>query len=93
MRQQHHQAILAQPLGLSTHQKLVEDGLGAIGKVAKLRLPQDQRVGVLQGISQLKACSQGQTLAQTSPFWHSHLVATHQVLVKDVWAPLAEPPI
>ena len=82
MRQQHHQAILAQPLGLSTHQKLVEDGLGAIGKVAKLRLPQDQRIGVLQGISQLKACSQGQTLAQRAhsgtAIWSLHASGTGQ---------------
>ena len=46
MRQQQHEAILAQPLGLTAHQKLVKDGLRSIGKIAKLRLPQHQRVGV-----------------------------------------------
>ena len=46
MRQQQHEAILAQPLGLTAHQELVKDCLCSIGEIAKLRLPQHQRVWV-----------------------------------------------
>ena len=47
MREQQHEAVLAQPLGLTAHQKLIKDGLRTIGEIAELRLPQHQRVWVL----------------------------------------------
>ncbi len=49
VRQQHDQAIGAQPLGLAAGDELVDHDLRAVGKVAELRLPQHQRLGIGQG--------------------------------------------
>ena len=53
--QQHHEARLPHPLGLTARDELVNDALGGVGKVAKLTLPENQGVGVGHGISELKA--------------------------------------
>ena len=54
VREQDGEAVLAEPFGLAGAQKLVEDDLGAVCEIAKLRLPEDQRVWVLQSIPQFK---------------------------------------
>ena len=46
VRQQHHQAAGAQPLGLARGDELVDDHLRAVGEIAELRFPQHQRLRV-----------------------------------------------
>lgn len=41
MRQQQHDAILSDPLGLAGGDELVDDALGCVMKVSKLSLPED----------------------------------------------------
>mmetsp|Transcript_25724 Transcript_25724/g.76130 ORF Transcript_25724/g.76130 Transcript_25724/m.76130 type:complete len:398 (+) Transcript_25724:558-1751(+) len=55
MRELHNEAALAQPFGLAAAQELVKDDLRGVCKVAKLRLPRDQAVGVLHRVAQLEA--------------------------------------
>ena len=45
---------MPQPLGLAAADELIDDDLRAVGEIAELRLPHDQRVGVLQRVPQLK---------------------------------------
>ena len=52
--QQDHRGALT-PLLLGTGDELVDDGLGAIGEVAELRLPEHQRVGSFDRVAVLKA--------------------------------------
>lgn len=55
MREEHHQASLSNPLGLSRCDKLVNDALGCVVEVTKLSLPDNQGIGVGHGEAQLKA--------------------------------------
>mmetsp|Transcript_12259 Transcript_12259/g.16810 ORF Transcript_12259/g.16810 Transcript_12259/m.16810 type:complete len:727 (-) Transcript_12259:1120-3300(-) len=55
VRQQHGEAALAQPLVLACRDELVDHDLRAVHEVAELRLPQHQRVGVLQRVAHLEA--------------------------------------
>ena len=48
------QATLAHPLHLTTGNELIDDDLGSVGEVTKLGLPQDERVGILEGVAKLK---------------------------------------
>src|SRR3546814_1428829 len=43
VRQQQHEAVGAQPLGLTRGDELVDHDLRAVGEIAELRFPQDQR--------------------------------------------------
>ena len=45
VRQQHHEAVGAQPLGLARGDELVDDDLRAVGEIAELGFPQHQGVG------------------------------------------------
>src|SRR6185312_7461004 len=46
MRQEHHEARHAQPLGLARADELVDDDLRAIGEIAELRFPQHEGVRI-----------------------------------------------
>ena len=49
VRQQHHQAAAATPLGLAGGQELVDDDLGTVGEVAELRFPDHHLIGRRRG--------------------------------------------
>ena len=55
VRQKQNNAAHAQPLRLARRQKLINDHLRAVGEVAELRLPQDEGVGVGEGVAVLVA--------------------------------------
>lgn len=55
VREQHAQPGLAQPLLLASGDELVDHALGRVGKVTELRLPHDERCGVLQRVAELEA--------------------------------------
>src|SRR5688500_14402936 len=55
VRQQHHQAVHAQPLALARADELVDDDLRAVGEVAELRLPHHQRIGFGRRVAVLEA--------------------------------------
>src|SRR5579884_1359559 len=55
MRQKQHQAGKQIPLILSGADKLVDNDLAAIGKVAELRLPEDQRFRIIAAIAVFEA--------------------------------------
>lgn len=40
MRQQQHNAVLSDPLGLARGDELVDDALGCVMKISKLSLPE-----------------------------------------------------
>ena len=54
MRQQHHQARHAQPLGLTGCDELINDHLRAIGEVTKLAFPEHHRLRIGQRIAIVK---------------------------------------
>ena len=54
VREQQHDARLLAPLLLGRRDELVDDGLGAVGEVAELRLPQHERVGALDRVAVLE---------------------------------------
>lgn len=56
VRQQQHNAVLADPLGLAGADELVDDALSRVVEISKLGLPQDQSVGTGHGEAQLEAC-------------------------------------
>lgn len=53
--QQHHQARLAHPLGLTAGDELIDDRLGRVAEVSELGLPQHQGVGVGHRVAVLEA--------------------------------------
>mmetsp|Transcript_48628 Transcript_48628/g.103706 ORF Transcript_48628/g.103706 Transcript_48628/m.103706 type:complete len:521 (-) Transcript_48628:1040-2602(-) len=55
VRKQHHEPRLAQPLLLARGDELVDHALGRVGEVTELRLPHDERCGVLEGVAELEA--------------------------------------
>ena len=55
MRQQQHEPAHAQPFGFAGGQELVDDDLRAIGEIAELRLPQDERGGVGEAVAVFEA--------------------------------------
>ena len=55
VRQEHDEAGLARPLGLTGGDELIDDALGGVGEVAELRLPHDQCVGVGLRVAELEA--------------------------------------
>lgn len=55
MRQQEHDAIVSNPLGLASTDELVDDTLGCVVEITKLSFPEDQGIGAGHGIAQLKA--------------------------------------
>ena len=55
VRQQHHEAVGAQPLGLARRDELVDHDLRAVDEIAELRLPQHQRLGIGRGIAIFEA--------------------------------------
>ena len=55
MGQQHRQTRHAQPFALPAGDELIKHDLRAIGKIAKLRLPHDQSVGLGQAVAIFKA--------------------------------------
>lgn len=71
MRQQQHNAIVSNPLGLTGADELVNDALGRVVEVTKLSLPEDQGVGAGHGIAQLKAYTKD---IKTEPATHCHQV-------------------
>src|SRR5690606_39722678 len=52
--QEHHQSGPLPPLGAAGREKLVDDHLGGVGEIAKLRFPQDEGVGCEHVVSVLK---------------------------------------
>ena len=55
MRQQHDHAGQQSPLVFAGRDELVDDNLRAVGKVAELRLPQHQRLGIVAAVAVLEA--------------------------------------
>lgn len=55
VRQQHDEAGLTSPFGLTRRNELVNNALSSVGKVAELGLPNDQRVGIGQRVAELEA--------------------------------------
>ena len=55
VRQEADEAALPPPLGLHRAEKVVEDNLRPIRKIAELRLPHHKRLGRLHRVAQLKA--------------------------------------
>ena len=55
VRQQQHETRHAQPLALARADELVDDDLRAVGEVAELRFPQDERIGLGQRVAVLEA--------------------------------------
>ena len=59
VRQQQHDVGGLVPLALGGGDKLVDDHLRAVGEVAKLRLPQQQHVGVVQRVAEFETQHRG----------------------------------
>ncbi|RUS79001.1 hypothetical protein EGW08_013258, partial [Elysia chlorotica] len=74
--QQHDEAGLTHPLGLPARDELIDDALRRVGKVAKLRLPDHQRVRVGDGEAPFSLRS------------HRHHVLHHQNIDKKTMVPL-----
>jgi hypothetical protein len=55
MRQQHDQATLTHPLGLSGAHELIDDALGCVVEVTELSFPEDEGVGVGHRVAELKS--------------------------------------
>ena len=55
MRKKHDETTLSQPLRFPRANKLIDNDLCRVRKVTKLRLPQDQSVGMLQRVTEFKA--------------------------------------
>jgi len=55
VRQVDHQTRVEVPLGLSVHDHVVDGDLGSIAEVPELGFPDDQRVGVVGGLTLLEA--------------------------------------
>jgi hypothetical protein len=55
VREEHDEAALAHPLGLTRRDELVDDALGGVVEVAELGLPDDERVGVGHRVAELEA--------------------------------------
>src|SRR5579871_5550223 len=55
MRQKQNQSREQAPFILACTYKLIDDGLGHIGEVSELRLPQHQRLGIIAAIAIFKA--------------------------------------
>src|SRR4051794_32866040 len=53
--QQKHKCRLLSPFGPRCGHKLVDQNLSAVGKVSELRLPQDQDLGRMNGVTKLEA--------------------------------------
>ena len=53
--QQHHQTRHPQPLGFGGGNELVDDDLSTVGKIAELRFPQRQRLGLGGRVAVFKA--------------------------------------
>ena len=54
MGEEHDQSRLPHPLGLTAGDELIDDALGGVGEISKLRLPHHQRVGVRHAEAQLE---------------------------------------
>ncbi len=54
MRQQHHEARLAQPLRLACRDELVDDDLSTIDEVTELRLPQNKGIRRFRTVAKLE---------------------------------------
>ncbi len=55
VRQQHHHTGKQSPFFFACTDELIDDRLGNIGKIAKLRFPQNQRVGIITTVAILIA--------------------------------------
>ena len=97
VRQQQHEAVGAQPLGLARGDVLVDDDLRAVGEVAELRFPQHQRLGIGAGEAVLEAehavfatagCRRPRTCRAAA--WHSGMYLRSVVLVDPDRVALAE---
>src|ERR1700746_850623 len=55
MRKEHHDAAQQSPFILACRDELVDHNLRAVGKIAELRLPQDQRLGIIAAVSIFEA--------------------------------------
>ena len=55
VRQQHDQAGEQVPLGFAGGDELVDDGLRAVGEVAELGFPEDQRFGIVAAVAVFEA--------------------------------------
>ncbi len=82
VRQQQHQARQEPPLVLARGDELVDDHLRGVDEVAELRLPHDQRVGVVQAVAVLEAQHAGLRERAVDEF-HRRLVR-REVLQRDV---------
>lgn len=60
--QQEDDAIVADPLGLSRADELVDDTLGCVVEVSELGLPEDQGIRIGHGEAELKTCGHNQSL-------------------------------
>ncbi len=58
MRQQQHDTVLSDPLGLARGDELVDDGLSCVMKVSKLSLPEHKSIRTRHGKAKLKPCTQ-----------------------------------
>ena len=55
VREQHDEAVGAQPFRLARRDKLVDHDLRAVGEIAELRFPHHQRLGVGEGVAIFEA--------------------------------------
>jgi len=82
VRQQHHEAVGAQPFRFARGNELIDHHLRAVGEVTELPLPQDERVGRLAGIAIFEA--QHAELAERTV---EDLKAAVEVGQRDIFVP------
>ncbi len=75
VRQKHGQPAGPVPLGAAAGDKLVDDNLGAVGKIAELRFPDGQSFGKLEGVAVFEA--------ENSGFGQRAVVDTEEGIVGD----------
>ncbi len=85
MRQQHHQTREPPPLVLTRGDKLVDDDLPRVGKVAELRLPDHQTVGDVERVTVLEP--QHAVFGQRRVVNLERRLLRAEVLKRDMWFP------
>mmetsp|Transcript_33147 Transcript_33147/g.28042 ORF Transcript_33147/g.28042 Transcript_33147/m.28042 type:complete len:365 (+) Transcript_33147:972-2066(+) len=84
VRQQQNEARLAQPLLFAGRDKLIDDHLRRVGEIAELRLPQNEGIGVLEGVAELEA--QHAVLGEIRVEYCEGRLGIAEVLERDVFA-------
>src|SRR5438874_2375707 len=82
MRQQQHQSRLLSPFGSSGGNKLINNYLGHVGKIPKLRLPQHKRARRVHTIAVLE--SQSPAFAQWAVIDRKRRTRLRKVLKRNI---------